>query len=68
MLRNERYIGVWKFKEREWVKVPGTNRRQPRARNAAEVMVMPRPELRIVKQKVWDFTQARTSTHSSGEP
>lgn len=27
MLRNERYIGVWKFKEREWVKVPGTNRR-----------------------------------------
>ncbi|MDQ3301488.1 MAG: recombinase family protein [Myxococcota bacterium] len=61
MLRNERYIGVWRFKEREWVKVPGTNRRQPRARNASEVMVMQKPELRIIKQKVWDFTQARVA-------
>ena len=61
MLRNERYIGVWRFKEREWVKVPGTNRRQPRARNASEVMVMQKPELRIIKQKVWDFTQARVT-------
>ncbi len=59
MLRNERYIGVWKFLERQWMKVPGTNRRQPRARNASEVMVMQRPETRIIKQKLWDRAQER---------
>jgi site-specific DNA recombinase len=59
ILYNERYIGVWRFKERQWVKVPGTNRRQPRARNAAEVMVKERPELRIIEQKLWDHVQAR---------
>jgi len=32
MLYNERYAGTWRFKEREWVKVPGTNRRMPRRR------------------------------------
>jgi hypothetical protein len=30
------------------VKVPGTNKRQPRARNASEVMKQQRPELAIV--------------------
>lgn len=59
MLRNERYIGVWKFMERQWVKVPGSNRRQPRARDASEVMVMNRPETRIIKQKLWDKAQER---------
>ena len=59
MLRNERYIGIWKFGERQWVKIPGTNRRQPRARNASEVMVMSRPETRIIKQKLWDAAQER---------
>jgi hypothetical protein len=50
---------VWRFKEKQWVKVPGTNRRQPRARNAAEVIVQQRPELRIIDQKLWDAVQAR---------
>lgn len=59
MLRNERYIGVWKFLEREWVKVPGTNRRQPRARNSADVLTMNRPETRIIKQQLWDKVQER---------
>jgi site-specific DNA recombinase len=59
ILYNERYIGVWRFKEKQWVKIPGTNRRQPRARNAAEVIVRHRPELRIVDQKLWDAVQAR---------
>lgn len=64
MLRNERYIGIWKFMERQWVKVPGTNRRQPRARDASEVMVMNRPETRIIKQKLWDKVQERVvATH-----
>lgn len=59
ILYNERYVGVWRFKEKQWVKIPGTNRRQPRARNASDVIVQQRPELRIVDQKLWDAVQAR---------
>ena len=59
ILYNERYVGLWKFKERQWVKVPGTNKRQPRARNAAEVMQQERPELAIIDRALWDEVQAR---------
>lgn len=59
MLYNERYIGVWRFKERQWVKVPGSNKRQPQVRDAAEVMTMERPELRIIEASVWSEVQAR---------
>ena len=62
ILYNERYIGVWRFKEKQWVKVPGTNRRQPRRRNAADVIVQQRPELRIIDQKLWDAVAARLAT------
>jgi site-specific DNA recombinase len=62
MVRNERYVGVWRFKERQWVKVPGENRRQPRARNAADVMVTQRPELRIIDEALWTEVQARLAT------
>ena len=30
MLYNERYAGIWRFKERQWVKVPGTSHRLSR--------------------------------------
>ncbi len=59
ILYNERYAGVWRFKQRQWVKVPGTNRRQPQTRNAADVMTMERPELRIIEASVWTEVQAR---------
>ncbi len=59
ILYNERYAGTWKFKERQWVKVPGTNKRQPRARNASEVMTTERPELRIIDRDLWQEVQAR---------
>jgi site-specific DNA recombinase len=59
ILYNERYAGVWKFKERQWVKVPGTNKRQPRPRNASEVISQDRPELRIVDRALWDEVQGR---------
>ncbi len=59
ILYNERYAGVWRFKERQWVKVPGTNRRVPRPRAAAEVIVQPRPELAIIDASLWDAVQAR---------
>lgn len=64
ILKNERYAGVWRFKERQWVKVPGTNRRQPQARNAADVMTMERPELRIIEPAVWTEVQARLAAVS----
>ena len=64
ILNNERYAGVWRFKERQWVKVPGTNRRQPQARNAADVMTMERPELRIIEASVWTEVQARLAAIS----
>ena len=62
ILYNERYVGVWKFKERQWVKIPGTNRRQPRARDASEVMTQLKPELAIIGRELWDEVQARLLT------
>ncbi len=59
MLHNEKYIGVWRFKEREWVKVPGENRRVPRARDAQDVMVQERPHLRIIDEATWQAVRAR---------
>jgi site-specific DNA recombinase len=59
MLYNEKYAGVWRFKEREWVKIPGTNRRVPRARDASDVMCTERPELRIIDADLWDEVQIR---------
>ena len=59
MLHNERYIGIWKFKQRQWVKVPGTNKRRPRKRDDSEVIVTERPELRIIDQQLWDAVQRR---------
>src|SRR5262245_61080703 len=62
ILYNERYVGVWKFKERQWVKVPGSNKRQPRARDASEVISQHRPELQIIDRALWDEVQARLTT------
>lgn len=59
MLYNERYAGVWKFKETEWRKVPGTNKRRPRARDESEVMRFERPDLRIIEELRWNEVQAR---------
>jgi site-specific DNA recombinase len=59
MLYNECYVGIWKFKEKQWVKVPGTNRRQPRMRPESEVMRFVRPELRIIDEDTWNAVQAR---------
>lgn len=62
MLRNERYVGVWRFKEKQWVKVPGTNKRRPRARPEDEQIVHHRPELRIVDAVLWATVQERVAT------
>jgi site-specific DNA recombinase len=59
MLHNEKYIGVWRFNERQWVKVPGTAKRIPRKKAATEVMVQERPDLRIVSAELWDEVKER---------
>ena len=59
ILYNERYVGIWKFKEKQWVKVPGTNKRLPRNRPADEVITMERPELRIIDADTWAEVQNR---------
>ena len=74
ILHNEKYAGVWRFKERQWVKVPGTNKRQPRARPADEVMTIERPELRIIDHELWTAVQTKLAavnrkyTKQSTEP
>ena len=62
MLRNERYVGIWRFKEKQWVKVPGTNKRRPRPRNADEQIVQHRPELRIIDAVLWAVVQERVQS------
>ncbi|MEO7735057.1 MAG: recombinase family protein, partial [Kofleriaceae bacterium] len=59
MLYNERYAGVWRFKQCQWVKAPGSNKRTPRPRDASEVMTIERPELRIIDAATWQETQTR---------
>jgi site-specific DNA recombinase len=59
ILYNERYAGVWRFKERQWVKVPGTNKRRPKPRDPSEVMEQVRPELRIIDADLWATVRSR---------
>ena len=59
MLYNDKYAGLWRFKERQWVKAPGTNRRVPKARPADEVMSVERPDLRIIHPDLWQDVRAR---------
>jgi len=59
MLRNEAYVGVWTFKKKQWLKVPGTNDRRPRERNANQIIRREYPERRIIDVAVWDAVQTR---------
>lgn len=64
MLLNERYIGKWTFGEREWVKVPGTNRRVPRRRASGPLLSSERPELALVDDRTWSVVQGRFADRS----
>lgn len=59
ILHNEKYAGRWAYKQRQWVKEPGTPRRVPRPRPANEVMEFVRPDLAILSDDVWVATQRR---------
>lgn len=70
ILYNERYAAVWRFKERQWVKAPGSNKRTPRPRDASEVMTQMRPALRIIDATTWQESQALLKAihrHYTGE-
>ncbi|MBO6936763.1 MAG: recombinase family protein [Deltaproteobacteria bacterium] len=57
ILKNEKYIGVWRWNVRRFVKVPGTNKRVARMRPQSEHVVETYEERRIVPQDLWDQVQ-----------
>lgn len=59
IVRNKAYVGTWRFKEKQWRKLPGTNIRRYRRRPESEVQVFDRPHLRIIDQDLWDEVAAR---------
>jgi hypothetical protein len=66
MLRQEKYIGIWRFKETQWVNEPGTNRRIARKRPPDEMMVAERPELRIIDADLWTDVQSKLAESTRG--
>ena len=58
-LHNETYTGVFTFKARKWQKVPGTNSRRYKKRDASEVIRKEYPERRIVSEQTWVEVQCR---------
>ena len=59
MLRNERYIGTWRWNERKWVRTPGKKSRRAIKRPEHEHIVREIPELAIVPRDLWDRAQER---------
>lgn len=59
MLHNKTYTGEWSFKQTEWRKVPGTNKRRPRDRAESDVIEQSRPHLRIIDPELWEKVQER---------
>jgi DNA invertase Pin-like site-specific DNA recombinase len=59
ILTNEAYIGRWSFKRKEWIKRPGTNNRVYRVRDPRDVLLLERPDLRIIDDDLWTAVQTR---------
>jgi site-specific DNA recombinase len=59
MLRNERYIGTWRWNERKWLPIPGKKQRRPVMRPEHEHIVREYPELAIVDRDLWNRVQER---------
>jgi site-specific DNA recombinase len=62
VMPDEADAGQWSYGKRQWVKVPGTNRRLPRKRDDKDVIRKEYPERRILDAGVWDTVQARLAT------
>lgn len=58
-LHNESYAGRWRYKAREWRKVPGKNKRRPAKRRDDQTIAQDRPHLRIVDESLWSDVQER---------
>src|SRR5581483_1852412 len=50
ILENERYRGVFRYNQRQWIKTPGSNKRVPRLKDPGEVITQLRPELAIIDE------------------
>lgn len=50
MLYNPIYSGVASYNEREWRKLPGTNKRRYRKRKANELIQVTNAELRLIDE------------------
>lgn len=61
-LHNESYRGTWKYKCREWRKVPGKNKRRPAPRPESAVIVQDRPHLRVVDEDTWVAVEQRLAS------
>jgi site-specific DNA recombinase len=59
MLHNATYCGVVSYNDREWRKLPGTNKRRYRRREAKELIQVVDPKLRIIDEELWDAVQER---------
>ncbi len=59
ILHNESYTGRWKYKVREWRKLPGTNIRRYQKRDESQVIQRYFKDRRIVDEKVWKAVQDR---------
>jgi site-specific DNA recombinase len=62
---NRAYVGEWSYNRREWRKVPGTNVRRPRERDASEMIVQNFPDRRIVPPEIWDRVRQRAAAVSA---
>jgi site-specific DNA recombinase len=65
ILRNKAYTGEWTYGRREWMKVPGTNKRRPRPRAPNQWIVNTFPERRIVDARLWAEAQIRAAKVSA---
>jgi hypothetical protein len=65
ILRNEAYIGIWKFKVKQWRKLPGTNKRRSRKQPKEAVQVQHRPHLRIIEDALWHEVSTRIQSVAS---
>lgn len=57
ILQNERYVGVWVWNKRKWLKVPGKNAKRAVMRPESEWVVKELPELAIIKGRDWEKVQ-----------
>jgi site-specific DNA recombinase len=59
MLRNDRYIGVSRWNQCRWMRVPGQRTRSRVERPETEHLVREYPDLRIVPDGLWQAVQER---------